>query len=152
MAGGFRGCRAGRRYLGAVEAPPRHPYPGSGVSAGMEWGAGGAVASRSRWARGPGGRWAKVTLPSGPIVEFRAQFGTPFRYQPGREVPVCYRAGRPEIAVIDAFSLAWLFAGRQPHDRRCCSCGRFSGARGGGRPGQDAKGSAGFIAVALQKG
>jgi len=42
-------------------------------------------------------------------VEFRTQFCAPFRYQPGRESPVCHRAGRPELAVIDTFSQAWLF-------------------------------------------
>jgi hypothetical protein len=44
----------------------------------------------------------------GDTVEFRAKFGGPVPCKPGRPVPVCYRASRPQSAVIDTFSQAWL--------------------------------------------
>ncbi len=78
------------------------------VSAGMEWSAGQGGMQVSTGLR----VWRPVvrfTVAGGRIVEFRALFRTPVRYRPGQEVPVCYRASRPETALIDTFSQAWLF-------------------------------------------
>jgi len=50
----------------------------------------------------------QFTPVDGSPVEFRAKFGTPVRYEPGQRVPVCYRASRPQNAVIDTFSQVWL--------------------------------------------
>ena len=41
-------------------------------------------------------------------MEFCSKFATPVRYKPGQSVPFCYRASRPQSAVIDTFSQAWL--------------------------------------------
>ena len=41
-------------------------------------------------------------------MEFRSKIGVPFPCKPGRPVPVCYRASRPQTAVINTFSQAWL--------------------------------------------
>ena len=50
----------------------------------------------------------QFTPVGGGTVEFRAKFGGPVPCKPGRPVPVCYRAGRPQSAVINTFSQAWL--------------------------------------------
>ena len=60
---------------------------------------------------GSGMIWRPVvqfTPVDGDTVEFRSKFATPVRYKPGQPVPVCYRASRPQSAVIDTFSQAWL--------------------------------------------
>ena len=50
----------------------------------------------------------RFTAAGGRMVVFRSLFGTPVRYEPGEPVPVCYRASRPRVAMIDTFSQAWL--------------------------------------------
>jgi len=50
----------------------------------------------------------QFTAAGGRMVVFRSKFGTPVRYEPGEPVPVCYRATRPGVAMIDTFSQAWL--------------------------------------------
>jgi hypothetical protein len=76
------------------------------------------VSSGGKWISGtgdgtdPGGMSfrpvVQFTTLGGDTVEFRAKIGGPVRCKPGRLVPVCYRASRPQTAVINTFSQAWL--------------------------------------------
>jgi Protein of unknown function (DUF3592) len=70
-----------------------------------------ASSTRGEWSTGTGMIWRPVvqfTPVDGDAVEFCSRIATPFRYKPGQPVPVCYRASRPQSAVIDTFSQAWL--------------------------------------------
>jgi hypothetical protein len=72
------------------------------------------VSSGGKWISGSNGGGmtfhtvVQFTPVDGDIVEFRSKIGVPFPCKPGRPVPVCYRASRPQSAVIDTFSQAWL--------------------------------------------
>jgi uncharacterized protein DUF3592 len=78
------------------------------VDPGAKWsgpeGDGISVSAGSRYYRPV----VQFTPAHGGPVQFRSLFGTFVRYQPGRRVPVRYRASRPGIAVIDTFIQAWL--------------------------------------------
>lgn len=72
------------------------------------------VSSGGKWISGSNGgdmtfhAVVQFTPVDGDTIEFRSKIGAPFPCKPGRLVPVCYRASRPQTAVIDTFSQAWL--------------------------------------------
>jgi hypothetical protein len=74
------------------------------------------VSSGGKWMSGPspgdGGMTFRPVVQFTPVggdtVEFRAKIGGPVPCKPGQPVPVCYRASRPQTAVINTFSQAWL--------------------------------------------
>ena len=76
------------------------------------------VSSGGNWISGtgdgtdPGGMSFRPVVQFTPVggdtVEFRSKIGGPVPCKPGRPVPVCYRASRPQTAVINTFSQAWL--------------------------------------------
>jgi hypothetical protein len=50
----------------------------------------------------------QFTSVDGDTVEFCSKIGGPVPCKLDRPVPVCYRASRPQTAVINTFSQAWL--------------------------------------------
>ena len=73
------------------------------------------VSSGGKWISGDGTDAGRTFRPAvqftsvdGDTVEFRSKIGGPVPCKPGQPVPVCYRASRPQTAVINTFSQAWL--------------------------------------------